>query len=78
VVGSAVLADADRLFVCFFARAEQADETWLTPFKNAITTEWDITNIHVNKNNMDGVKKDIVSIFRSCRFFSHTLRGTEV
>ena len=40
---------------------KQADETWLQPFQSAIgaSNMWDITAIHVNKNNMDGVRKDI-------------------
>lgn len=38
---------------------KQADETWLTPFKNDISVQWDFTAIHVNKNNMAGVKLDI-------------------
>ncbi|ORY34587.1 glycosyl hydrolase catalytic core-domain-containing protein [Naematelia encephala] len=40
---------------------KQKDETWLTPFKNAIGDDnmWDITAIHINKNNLDGVKEDI-------------------
>lgn len=33
----------------------QADETFLTPFKEKITTEWDVTNLHINKKDMDGV-----------------------
>ncbi|KAK4689886.1 hypothetical protein P7C73_g240, partial [Tremellales sp. Uapishka_1] len=37
----------------------QKDETWLTPFKNAISTQWDITNLHINKNSMDGVNADL-------------------
>jgi hypothetical protein len=41
------------------ARAEQANEDWLTPFKSQITRDWDITAIHINKNNMAGVKADI-------------------
>ena len=40
---------------------EQADETWLAEFAKKIKTSWDITAIHVNKNSLDGVKKDIVS-----------------
>jgi len=42
---------------------EQADETWLSEFKSKITTDWDFTAIHVNKNNLDGVKNDIVIYF---------------
>jgi len=42
---------------------EQADETWLSEFKSKIKTDWDFTAIHVNKNNLDGVKKDIASSF---------------
>src|SRR5258705_13681572 len=44
---------------------EQADETWLSEFKSKIKTDWDFTAIHVNKNNLDGVKKDIASSFDS-------------
>ncbi|WWD04380.1 hypothetical protein V865_002449 [Kwoniella europaea PYCC6329] len=32
---------------------------WLASFEKQISVSWDITNIHVNKNNMDGVKTDI-------------------
>jgi hypothetical protein len=39
---------------------EQADETWLKEFSKKISTPWDFTAIHVNKDNMAGVKKDIV------------------
>jgi hypothetical protein len=39
---------------------EQADETWLSEFKSKIKTDWDFTAIHVNKNNLEGVKRDIV------------------
>ncbi|RXW17843.1 hypothetical protein EST38_g8023 [Candolleomyces aberdarensis] len=38
---------------------KQADETWLAEFAKKIKTPWDITAIHVNKNSLDGVKKDI-------------------
>ncbi|PPQ96255.1 hypothetical protein CVT26_005582 [Gymnopilus dilepis] len=38
---------------------KQADETWLAQFKKQISTPWDFTAIHINKNNLDGVKKDI-------------------
>lgn len=40
---------------------KQADEDWLTPFKNAIGdgAMWDITSIHINKVDMAGAKKDI-------------------
>ncbi|EAU85663.1 hypothetical protein E4U52_000979 [Claviceps spartinae] len=38
---------------------KQADETWLAEFQKKIRTPWDITAIHVNKNNLAGVKKDI-------------------
>ena len=38
---------------------KQADEDWLTPFKNQIGDEnmWDITSVHINKLDMDGVRK---------------------
>nr|ODO04291.1 hypothetical protein L204_00649 [Cryptococcus depauperatus CBS 7855] len=32
---------------------------WLTTFKTQISTPWDVTNLHINKNSMDGVKADI-------------------
>lgn len=35
----------------------QADETFLTPFKEQITTDWDVTNLHINNKDMDGVNK---------------------
>ncbi|TFK74091.1 hypothetical protein BDN72DRAFT_760465 [Pluteus cervinus] len=38
---------------------KQADETWLKDFRTKIRTQWDFTAIHINKNNLDGVKKDI-------------------
>ena len=41
---------------------EQADETWLAEFKDQISTPWDFTAVHINKNSLDGVKKDIVMV----------------
>ncbi|KAF8958355.1 glycosyl hydrolase catalytic core-domain-containing protein [Flammula alnicola] len=38
---------------------KQADETWLAQFSDEISTPWDFTAIHINKNSLDGVKKDI-------------------
>ncbi|KAF5382166.1 hypothetical protein D9615_004460 [Tricholomella constricta] len=38
---------------------KQADETWLAQFRSKISTEWDFTAVHINKNNLEGVKKDI-------------------
>lgn len=38
---------------------QAAESGWLGPFEQQITRTWDITNIHVNKNNMDGVRADI-------------------
>ena len=38
---------------------KQRAEDWLTPFLEAGATEWDVTNIHVNKNSLEGVKEDI-------------------
>ncbi|RDB25845.1 Alkali-sensitive linkage protein 1 [Hypsizygus marmoreus] len=38
---------------------KQADETWLADFRSKISTDWDFTAIHINKNNLAGVKKDI-------------------
>lgn len=32
---------------------------WLSAFSSQISTSWDITNLHINKNSMDGVKTDI-------------------
>jgi hypothetical protein len=37
----------------------QADETWLEPFSQQISRQWDITNLHINKNSADGIKKDL-------------------
>lgn len=48
----------DVLMVCFLI--EQADETWLAEFAKRIRTSWDFTAIHINKNSLEGVKKDIV------------------
>ena len=60
-------------FLCFFwygrsseetdfFYAEQIDETWLAEFKQKAKTDWDFTAMHINKNNLDGVKKDVVRI----------------
>jgi len=38
---------------------KQADEEFLTSFKAQIKTEWDVTNLHINKLDMEGVKKDL-------------------
>ncbi|TFK40121.1 hypothetical protein BDQ12DRAFT_602247 [Crucibulum laeve] len=38
---------------------KQADETWLSKFRDRIDTEWDFTTVHINKNSLAGVKKDI-------------------
>ncbi|KAJ3488079.1 hypothetical protein NLJ89_g11652 [Agrocybe chaxingu] len=38
---------------------KQIDETWLAEFAQKISTPWDFTAVHINKNNLDGVKKDI-------------------
>ncbi|KAG6856879.1 hypothetical protein H0H87_012459 [Tephrocybe sp. NHM501043] len=38
---------------------KQADETWLADFGQKISTTWDFTAIHINKNNIAGVKKDV-------------------
>jgi len=38
---------------------KQADETWLKEFSKKISTPWDFTAIHVNKNDLAGVKKDV-------------------
>ena len=45
-----------------FFYAEQLDETWLVEFKKKAKTDWDFTAVHVNKNNLDGVKKVVVRI----------------
>ena len=39
---------------------EQADETWLAEFDDQISTPWDFTAVHINKNSLSGAKKDIV------------------
>nr|POF07199.1 alkali-sensitive linkage protein 1 [Quercus suber] len=38
---------------------KQKDEDFLTPFKAAISTPWDVTSIHINKPNIEGVKEDV-------------------
>ncbi|KAJ7761874.1 glycosyl hydrolase catalytic core-domain-containing protein [Mycena maculata] len=38
---------------------KQAAETWLQQFSEQISTPWDFTNIHVNKNSMAGVELDL-------------------
>ncbi|KIJ92495.1 glycoside hydrolase family 128 protein [Laccaria amethystina LaAM-08-1] len=38
---------------------KQADETWLSQFSSKISTPWDFTAIHINKNSLAGVKLDI-------------------
>ncbi|WRT69895.1 uncharacterized protein IL334_006886 [Kwoniella shivajii] len=40
-------------------QAADAYTGYLSSFQSQITVPWDITNIHVNKNSMDGVKADI-------------------
>lgn len=40
----------------------QADEVFLTPFKALISTQWDVTNLHINKKDMAGVTKVSSSI----------------
>ncbi|KAG6862482.1 hypothetical protein C0995_000028 [Termitomyces sp. Mi166 len=42
---------------------KQADETWLAQFSSQISSQWDFTAVHINKNNIDGVKKDIVNSY---------------
>ncbi|KAG6900812.1 hypothetical protein C0993_000131 [Termitomyces sp. T159_Od127] len=49
------------LIVLILICPEQADETWLAQFSSKISTQWDFTAVHINKNNIDGVKKDIVN-----------------
>ncbi|PPQ63912.1 hypothetical protein CVT24_010310 [Panaeolus cyanescens] len=38
---------------------KQIDETWLAEFSQKISTPWDFTAVHINKNNMEGVAKVI-------------------
>ncbi|KAF7336698.1 Glyco-hydro-cc domain-containing protein [Mycena venus] len=38
---------------------KQVAETWLKQFSQQIKTDWDFTAVHINKNNMDGVRADI-------------------
>lgn len=51
---------------------EQLDETWLAEFRTKITTEWDFTAVHINKNNLEGVKQDVVRI-DVLSVYSHSL-----
>lgn len=36
---------------------KQMDEDFLTPFKKAISTGWDVTSVHINKPDLESVKK---------------------
>lgn len=36
---------------------KQKDEDFLTPFKAAVGTEWDVTSVHINKPNLTEVQK---------------------
>ncbi|KAK5109873.1 hypothetical protein LTR62_006480 [Meristemomyces frigidus] len=38
---------------------KQKDEDFLTPFKSAISTDWDVTSIHINKPDLQGAKDDV-------------------
>jgi hypothetical protein len=38
---------------------KQYDEDFLTPFKSAISTDWDVTSIHINKPNVSEAQKDV-------------------
>ncbi|KAK0532202.1 hypothetical protein OC834_002689 [Tilletia horrida] len=37
----------------------QTAETWLTPFEEQIDVPFDVTNVHVNQDNIDDVKREI-------------------
>ncbi|KAF8239669.1 hypothetical protein L208DRAFT_1161778, partial [Tricholoma matsutake] len=41
------------------AECKQAAETWLGQFKSKISTQWDFTAIHINKNSLAGAIKDV-------------------
>ncbi|KAG5220304.1 Glyco-hydro-cc domain-containing protein [Salix suchowensis] len=55
-----IVSEKGRLMDNFRA-VEQADETWLAQFNKKVKTPWDFTAIHINKDNMAGVQKDLVS-----------------
>ena len=38
---------------------KQKDEDFLTPFKDNGARDWDVTSIHINKPDLDGVKEDV-------------------
>jgi hypothetical protein len=38
---------------------KQYNEDFLTPFQKAISNDWDVTSIHINKPSLDEVKKDV-------------------
>lgn len=38
---------------------QMAEDGWLGQFQTKISRDWDITNVHINKNNMEGVKATI-------------------
>jgi len=40
---------------------QAAESGWLGPFRSQISRDWDITNVHINKNSAAGIYADIVS-----------------
>ncbi|KAI7298322.1 hypothetical protein KC315_g18100, partial [Hortaea werneckii] len=38
---------------------KQKDEEFLTPFMDNGARDWDVTSIHINKPDLDGVKEDV-------------------
>jgi len=37
----------------------QAAETWLIPFSQQISRQWETTKLHINKNSADGIHADL-------------------
>jgi len=38
---------------------KQYNEDFLTPFRSAISTDWEVTSIHINKPNVSEAQKDV-------------------
>jgi hypothetical protein len=39
---------------------QAAESGWLGPFRSQISRDWDITNVHINKNSAAGISLDLV------------------
>jgi hypothetical protein len=41
---------------------QAAESGWLGPFQSQISRDWDITNVHINKNSAAGISLDLVRV----------------